>query len=72
MAVPTPPGPSFKFGTPQPLFSLAPSNLEPGVNFDAAPDGRFLMLKNAAAGGKNAESLIVVNNWFNEVRARLK
>jgi hypothetical protein len=40
--------------------------------FDVAPDGRFIMAQNAASASSLQVPLIVVDNWFAELRARLR
>ena len=54
---------------PQKLFE-GPYLFAPGpTHFDVARDGRFLMSKTAAPDGDNAPTqLIVVQNWFEELR----
>jgi eukaryotic-like serine/threonine-protein kinase len=58
------------WATPQKLFEGAYFFVEGPTMFDVAPDGRFLMLK---PGSDNAEAqgskrLIVVENWFEELK----
>jgi len=39
------------------------------IHFDAAPDGRLLMVKTSAAGGnERPREFIVVQNWYEELR----
>jgi hypothetical protein len=45
-----------------------------GRTYDVSPDGRrFLVIKNSAAGDPNATpaSMVVVLNWFEEVKRRV-
>jgi len=39
--------------------------------FDVAPDGRFLMARSVSQPGAVQAPLIVVDNWFTELRQRL-
>lgn len=62
--------PTFSFGTPTPLFEM-PSKV-PGalydVPYDVSPDGkRFLVIKGAGESAWATE-LIVVRNWFEELK----
>jgi hypothetical protein len=59
----------FNHGKPRPVLDLAPYVVTGvGRQFDISRDGkRFLMLK--AAGGDS--SIIIVSNWFEEVRAKM-
>jgi len=41
-----------------------------GINFDVAPDGRFLFVKNSGAT-QELQQLIVVQNWIEELKARV-
>jgi serine/threonine-protein kinase len=75
MAVPVEPrGTSWKAGTPTRVF--AGSDLYAGVGFasrtyDVSPDGqRFLMIKQGGASdpGGPSPSIVVVQNWFEELR----
>jgi len=69
MAVPIRDGNSFAAGTPQAVFKgtyLAPQS---GRMYDVSPDGRrFLMIKNAEAGDAPPPQLVVVRNWFEELK----
>ena len=68
MAVPVALSPSFSFGAPRKLFE-APYAMVGGVdNYDVAPDGRFLFMKNVE--GTSRLSLELVLNWPTEL-ARL-
>jgi hypothetical protein len=72
MGVEVEPGPSWRNTTPVQI--LKNQYFESGVGsartFDIAPDGRrFLMIK---PGGEHApRSLIVVQNWFEELKRRV-
>ncbi len=70
MAVPIQPGRTFAAGNPQRAFEgpyLAPALLR---TYDVSPDGqRFLMIKGTAAA--QGPTLVVVQNWFEELRQRV-
>lgn len=64
-------GPTLVAERPQVLFEfamLAPSGGQ--ISYDLAPDGRFLMIRSgvAEAGGGAGSNLIVVQNWFEELK----
>jgi Tol biopolymer transport system component len=68
MAVSVDREPELRFGKPQTLFPGPPSSRGPGSRaYDVAPDGRFVMLKEA---GESTEStyVVVVENWFEELK----
>jgi serine/threonine-protein kinase len=44
------------------LFDIGP------VHFDVARDGRFLMVKTNADGNEGPTQIVVVQNWFEELR----
>ena len=62
----------FSAGNPIRLFEGSyASSVNASRHFDVAPDGkRFLMLKQSA-GGNDSERVIVVQNWFEELKARV-
>ncbi len=71
MSVAVGPGAVFTPGIPQPLFSLtgyrAARNRQ---EYDVAPDDRrFLMIKESSDAD---EELVYVENWFTELRAKVK
>jgi len=72
MRVPVSPTPMFSHELPQPLFDASPYESSIGRNFDIAPDGRFLMIKNEELTREDKPELIVVLNWLEEVKARVK
>mgnify|MGYP001428864556 FL=1 len=66
----------FEVTGSQPLFSVNDRNLSNGANYaswDVAGDGRFLMIR---TGGSDDEGVpnefVLVQNWLEEVRARLR
>jgi len=38
--------------------------------YDVAPDGRFVMIENEPDGNTTSASIVVVLNWFKELKAR--
>jgi hypothetical protein len=56
-------GPEFRFGTPARV--LHTKYWGDFYSYDVARDGRFLMLKDA---GQSQASIVVVLNWFEELR----
>jgi serine/threonine-protein kinase len=72
MSVAVPPGPVFAPGIPRPLFSVAgyyAARNRP--QYDVAPDGRrFVMIREL--GGSEPRELVYGENWFAELKARLK
>ncbi len=72
MAVPIELEPEFRAGTPQVLFegqyfSVGPANGD--AHYDVAQDGqRFLMIKVGTMDESDAPQLILVQNWFEELK----
>ena len=64
---------AIQVGTPEGLFDLGPFEDAFGRQWDMAPDGdRFVFRRipgDQVAGG--TEGLIFVQNWFEELRARV-
>ena len=61
------------WGVPAKLFE-GPYAFEEGPpSFDVAPDGRFLMIREdrGETGRRTPDMVIVVQNWFDEVRRRV-
>jgi Tol biopolymer transport system component len=58
--------PEFTPGTPQVLFE-GPYNNVPGISYDVAPDGRFLVLQ-PEYDDSEVRELHVVTNWFEELK----
>jgi serine/threonine-protein kinase len=73
MAVPVQTTPVFKAGAPQVLFKGDYSAPLVGRTFDVSPDGKkFLMLKAAPEVKAPAQSsIIVVQNWIEELKRRV-
>ena len=70
---PSAPGAPFLYSPPEPLFDVSRySFLSIGRTYDIAPDGqRFLFLKQERATTALPDSLTVIVNWGEELRARL-
>ena len=67
LAVEVDTGPTFSAGRPQVLFEASYAADSIGVgnqNYDAALDGRFLMIR---SGEDSAPQINVVLNWFEEL-----
>jgi serine/threonine-protein kinase len=66
--------PAFAATAPERLFSVREFVLPTtqGREFDVAPDGRFLLLKDATVGRSRAGAQIaVVQHWLDDLRARV-
>jgi hypothetical protein len=57
--------------TPHLLFEGNFANSAPLRNFDVSADGRFLMVENGESLDKPVTQLILVQNWFTELRQRV-
>jgi serine/threonine-protein kinase len=69
MSVPVSLAPAFAHGPAAPLFPAGQFPVDAARNYDVASDGsRFLFVKNTASVER--PSLVVVSNWFREVRSR--
>ena len=67
-------GSTFSAGKPAKVFDTKYAEPNPARHYDVSPDGqRFLMLKAARAGDPNATpaSMVVVLNWFEELKQRV-
>jgi len=75
MAAPVTPGPTFASGAPTRLFPLTGGLIASNVVplYDITPDDRkFLMVRLAAVNqAPGAGQLVVVDNWFTELRAKM-
>ena len=77
MAVPVSPGATFAPGEARRLFSLASSGLF-GSNivpyYDVTPDdSQFLMVRLSAVNqAPGAGQVIMVDNWYQELRAKMR
>jgi serine/threonine-protein kinase len=73
VAVKVTPGPSISTSPPEPLFDASALGAgNPGVGFDVAADGRFLMVRGVGAAVRRPDELILVENFFDELRAKVK
>ena len=72
IVVPIDTGPTFTPGTPELVFE---GQYFSGAQrtYDIAPDGRFLMIKEGDAADSTAgeSQSVLVENWFEELKARL-
>jgi Tol biopolymer transport system component len=68
MRVPVKLGPPFSAGAPEPVVKLPPNA---AFNFSVAADGRFLINVPASDAGAGRNRLIVVQNWFEELKAKV-
>jgi serine/threonine-protein kinase len=65
-------GASFAYGRPAALFDAGPYHVNVARNYDVSPDGRrFLMVRPDLASAQGT-TMVVVTNWFDEVRARVR
>jgi hypothetical protein len=65
--------PTITIGEPRRLFGAADFTYPGGPGFDVSPDGqRFLMTRLVATAGGPREELIVVQNFFEELRAKVR
>jgi serine/threonine-protein kinase len=69
------PGAAFDYSKPQALFDVSTTYLSgaPFRRFDVSADGKqFLMVKSLTpAEAATRRSIVVVQNWFNELKARM-
>jgi eukaryotic-like serine/threonine-protein kinase len=68
MSVPILPGSTFIAGRPTTVLKI-PSEWT-SFGYDVAPDGRFL-IHSASASEETRQEIVVVQNWFDELRARV-
>ena len=68
MKVAIKPGPTFSAGAPEPVVKLPPNA---AFAFSVAADGRFLINVPEAGAGTERNSLIVVQNWLEEVKTKV-
>jgi serine/threonine-protein kinase len=66
-------GATFSVGNPTRVFDTRYAAPSPFRNYDIAPDGRFLMIKESAVRDPNTTpaSIVMVLNWFGELKARV-
>ena len=70
MVVPIATEPSFSAGVAVPLFEDV-YHTEGGINWDVAPNGRFLMIKDASPSDAGGRQINIVRNWTEELKARV-
>jgi len=64
--------PTFRSGTPEPLFSISAYLMSGGRQYDVAPDeDRFIFLQATGQPGDDFNGLIFVENWFEELKERV-
>lgn len=69
MGVRVEPAPSWRSSTPARILQGQYFFLAPGRTFDIAADGRrFLMIKQGGATEAAPQNLVVVQNWFEELK----
>jgi hypothetical protein len=71
LAVPMQSGTTLVAGRPQLLFEFMMPPIQGGFRlYDVAPDGRFLMIRSgqAEAAAGTAPQIVVVQNWFEELK----
>ena len=74
MRVPVRPGPTWNAGLPSRLFDggtffgAMSTGSGYGRTYDVAKDGRFLMVKEPAPDRAPSISMVVVQNWFGELK----
>jgi Tol biopolymer transport system component len=68
MKVPIQAGPSFSAGVPETVVKLPPNA---AFNFSVAADGRFLINMPPPGSNNGRNRLIVVQNWFEELKAKV-
>jgi serine/threonine-protein kinase len=71
IAVPIRADATLEVGEPKRLFSAKDLTYPGGPAFDVSPDGRFLMTRLLANRRTSREELIVVQNFFDELRAKV-
>jgi eukaryotic-like serine/threonine-protein kinase len=65
--------PTLDVSQPRRLFSAGDFTFPGGPGFDISPDGqRFLFTRLVGSGGPAREELIVVQNFFDELRAKVR
>ena len=68
MKVAIKPGPGFSAGAPEPVVKRPPNA---AFNFSVAADGRFLINVPASGSGAGRNRMVVVQNWFEELKAKV-
>jgi serine/threonine-protein kinase len=68
MAVPVSVSPTFSAGAPRVLFRGRYASTPTTRFYDVAPDGRFLMMREAERPPIKPTQMILVQNWFEELK----
>jgi eukaryotic-like serine/threonine-protein kinase len=75
MAAPVMPGPELRVGEYRELFPVRGALAFLGISWytpwDVAPDGRFIMVRSVDSGALMDSPLIVVENWFEELKRKV-
>jgi eukaryotic-like serine/threonine-protein kinase len=75
MAAPVLPGTELRFGEHRELFPVRGALAFLGISWytpwDVAPDGRFIMVRSVDSGAQMDSPLIVVENWFEELKQKV-
>jgi serine/threonine-protein kinase len=64
-------GTTFGFSRPSKLFDVSVDATYAPRDYDVAADGRFLMVERSMPANQRQQTLVVVLNWFEELKARL-
>ena len=69
-------GSSLSIAPPEKLFHVADDLLRVEYAYytpwDVAPDGRFIMARALRSSGANATTVVIAENWLQELKARMK
>ena len=68
MAVPVDTGQSFSHGSPRLVFEGSYYTGLLSRNYDVSPDGRFLMIRQGSLTDAAPPQLVLVQNWFEELK----
>ena len=72
-SVPVVPGTAFATGVPTRLFSFSPYMPAQSTPFDVSPDGkRFLFSRGVGTGVQKPDELVLVQNFVEELKAKVK
>jgi hypothetical protein len=66
------PGIPFTTTARRPLFDASAYELDLHQEYDVAPDGRFLMVRNRGTRETEERELVWVQNWFEELKAKME
>lgn len=65
-------GSTFTFGNRSKLFEISPQAPYAARDYDVAKDGRFLMAKTDPTADQQRLTIVVVLNWFEELREKFQ